>query len=39
MEIRLSPHGAYRHQYHPDIYIEQYSTQGDHLHIVIIILP
>ena len=70
MKIRLSAHGAYRHQYHvvwipkyrqrilkgelktlieqrlfdihqyhPDIEIEKYSIQGDHLHIVIIIPP
>ncbi len=70
MEIRLSAHGAYRHQYHvvwitkyrkrilkdelktfvqqrlsdihqyyPDIEVEKYSIQVDHLHIVIIIPP
>jgi putative transposase len=70
MKIRLSAHGAYRHQYHvvwiskyrqrilrgelktfieqrlfdihqyhPDIEIEKYSIQDDHLHIVIIIPP
>ena len=70
MKIRLSAHGAYRHQYHvvwipkyrqrilegelksfieqrlfdihqhhPDIEIEKYSIQKDHLHIVIIIPP
>ena len=70
MEIRLSAHGAYRHQYHvvwipkyrqrilegelkafieqrlfdiyqyhPDIEIEKYSIQKDHLHIVIVIPP
>ena len=70
MRIRLSAHGAYRHQYHvvwiakyrqrilkgelktfieqrlfdihqyhPDIEIEKYSIQDDHLHIVIIIPP
>ena len=70
MKIRLSAHGAYRHQYHvvwipkyrqqilegelkafieqrlfdiyqyhPDIAIEKYSIQDDHLHIVIIIPP
>ena len=70
MKIRLSAHGAYRHQYHvvwipkyrqrilegelkafieqrlfdihqyhPDIEIEQYSIQNDHLHIVIVIPP
>jgi putative transposase len=70
MKIRLSSHGAYRHQYHvvwipkyrqrilkdelktfieqrlfdihqyhPDIEIEKYSIQSDHLHIVIIIPP
>jgi len=27
------------HQYHPDIEIEKYSIQDDHLHIVIIIPP
>ena len=27
------------HQYHPDIEIEQYSIQNDHLHIVIVIPP
>ncbi len=70
MKIRLSAHGAYRHQYHvvwipkyrkpilkgelkafvekrlfdiqayhPDVEIEKYSIQKDHLHIVIIIPP
>ena len=70
MEIRLSAHGAYRHQYHivwipkyrkkilkgelkafvekhlfdiqefhPDIQIEEYSIQSDHVHLVIIIPP
>jgi len=70
MKIRLSAHGAYRHQYHvvwipkyrqrilegelkafieqrlfdiyqyhPDIEIEKYSIQKDHLHIVIVIPP
>jgi REP-associated tyrosine transposase len=70
MEIRLSAHGAYRHQYHivwipkyrkrvltgelkahiekrlfdihqyhPDVEIEKYSIQADHLHMVIIIPP
>ena len=70
MKIRLSAHGAYRHQYHvvwipkyrkrilevelkafveqrlfdihqyhPDIEIEKYSIQYDHLHIVIVIPP
>ena len=70
MEIRLSAHGAYRHQYHivwipkyrkkilkgelkafiekhlfdiqefhPDIQIEDYSIQTDHVHLVIIIPP
>ena len=70
MKIRLSAHGAYRHQYHvvwipkyrqrilegelkafieqrlfdiyqyhPDIEIEKYSIQNDHLHIVIVIPP
>jgi len=70
MKVRLSAHGAYRHQYHivwipkyrrrilegelkvfieqrlfdihqyhPDIEIEQYSIQNDHLPIVIVIPP
>jgi len=70
MEIRLSAHGAYHHQYHvvwipkyrkkvltgelrnfveqhlhdiqkhhPDIEIEQYSIQGDHLHLIMVIPP
>ena len=70
MDIRLSAHGAYHHQYHvvwipkyrkkilegelkvfleshlydiqeyhPDIEIEQYNIQKDHIHIVIIIPP
>ena len=70
MKIRLSSHGAYRHQYHvvwipkyrqrilegelkefieqrlfdiyqyhPDVEIEKYSIQNDHLHIVIVISP
>ena len=70
MEVRLSAHGAYHHQYHvvwiskyrkrilrgklkefiekrlfdvqkyhPDIEIEQYSTQKDHIHLVITIPP
>ena len=70
MKIRLSGHGAYRHQYHvvwipkyrkeiltgelkeyvekhlidiqeyhPDIEIEKYSIQKDHIHLVIIIPP
>lgn len=70
MEIRLSAHGAYHHQfhivwipkyrkkilkgelkkfiekrlfdvqhYHPDIEIEKYSIQKDHVHLVIIIPP
>jgi putative transposase len=70
MEIRLSAHGAYHHQYHivwipkyrkkvlegelkefiekhlydiqeyhPDIEIEKYSIQKDHIHLVIIIPP
>ena len=70
MKIRLSGHGAYRHQYHvvwipryrkgiltgelkefvekhlfdiqkyhPDIEIENYSIQKDHIHLVIIIPP
>ena len=70
MEIRLSAHGAYHHQYHvvwipkyrkkilegqlkefvekhlydiqtyhPDIEIENYNIQKDHIHLVIIIPP
>jgi putative transposase len=70
MEIRLSGHGAYHHQYHvvwipkyrkkilkdslkefvekrlfdiqefhPDIEIEKYSIQKDHIHLVIAIPP
>ena len=70
MEVRLSGHGAYHHQYHvvwipkyrkkilqgklkefiekrlfdvqeyhPDIEIEKYSIQKDHIHLVIIIPP
>ena len=70
MEVRLSAHGAYHHQYHvvwipkyrkkilegklkefiekrlfdvqeyhPDIEIEKYSIQRDHIHLVIIIPP
>ena len=70
MEVRLSAHGAYHHQYHvvwipkyrkkilqgelkefiekrlfdiqeyyPDIEIEKYSIQKDHIHLVIIIPP
>ena len=70
MQIRLSAHGAYRHQYHivwipkyrkkilqgqlkvflserlgdihmhyPDIEIEQYNIQVDHIHLVICIPP
>jgi putative transposase len=70
MEIRLSAHGAYHHQYHvvwipkyrkkilkgslkefvekrlfdiqefhPDIEIEKYSIQKDHIHLVIAIPP
>ena len=70
MEVRLSAHGAYHHQYHvvwiskyrkrilrgklkefiekrlfdvqkyhPDIEIEQYSIQKDHIHLVITIPP
>jgi len=70
MEVRLSAHGAYHHQYHvvwipkyrkkilqgklkefiekrlfdvqeyhPDIKIEKYSIQKDHVHLVIIIPP
>lgn len=70
MEIRLSAHGAYHHQYHvvwipkyrkkilkgelkkyiekrlfdiqkyhPEVEIEKYSIQSDHLHLVIIIPP
>ena len=70
MEIRISAHGAYHHQYHvvwipkyrkkvltvelksfiekhlfdiqeyhPDIAIENYSIQKDHIHLVIIIPP
>ncbi len=70
MEIRLSAHGAYHHQYHivwipkyrkrilkgelkkfieeklfdiqeyhPDVEIERYSIQEDHIHLIIIIPP
>ena len=70
MDIRLSAHGAYHHQYHvvwipkyrkriligqlkefvekhlfdiqeyhPDIEIERYSIQKDHVHLIIIIPP
>jgi putative transposase len=70
MEIRLSAHGAYHHEYHvvwipkyrkrilkgevktfieehifdiqgyhPDIEIERYSVQTDHVHLIIIIPP
>jgi putative transposase len=70
MEIRLSAHGAYHHQYHlvwipkfrkkilkgsvkefvekrlfdiqkfhPDIEIEKYSIQKDHIHLVIVVPP
>lgn len=70
MEIRLSSHGAYHHQYHivwipkyrkkilkgslkkfveshlfdiqeyhPDVEIEKYSIQADHIHLVIIVPP
>ena len=70
MEIRLSAHGAYHHQYHivwipkyrkkilkgdlkkfietrlfeihdyhPEVEIERYSVQEDHVHLVIIIPP
>jgi len=70
MDIRLSAHGAYHHQYHivwipkyrkrvlkgklkdyleehlfdiqtyhPDVEIERYSIQVDHLHLVIVIPP
>lgn len=70
MEIRLSAHGAYHHQYHivwipkyrrkvltgelkaflekdlftiqqfhPDVEIEQFSIQRDHVHVVMIIPP
>ena len=70
MEIRLSAHGAYHHQYHivwipkyrkkiligelkkyieshlfdiqsyhPDVQIEKYSIQRDHIHLVAIIPP
>ena len=70
MEIRLSAHGAYHHEfhvvwipkyrkrilkgevkcfvekhifdiqgYHPDIEIERYSIQSDHVHLIIIIPP
>ena len=70
MEIRLSAHGAYHHQYHivwipkyrkkilkgelkkfietrlfeihdyhPEVEIEKYSVQEDHIHLVIIIPP
>ena len=70
MEIRLSAHGAYHHQYHivwipkyrkkilkgdlkkfietqlfeihdyhPEVEIEKYSVQEDHVHLVIIIPP
>ena len=70
MEIRLSAHGAYHHEYHivwipkyrkrilkgevrdlvekhifdiqryhPDIEIERYSVQIDHVHLIIIIPP
>jgi putative transposase len=70
MEIRLSAHGAYHHQYHvvwipkyrkrvlkgdlkdflakrlgeiqeyqPDIEVEQFSIQVDHVHLVVVIPP
>ena len=70
MQIRLSAHGAYRHQYHivwipkylkriikgelkefiekrlfdiqeyyPEVEIEKYSIQDDHIHLIIIIPP
>lgn len=70
MQIRLSVHGAYHHQfhvvwipkyrkkilkgelrkfiekrlfdvqdYHPDVEIEKYSIQQDHIHLIIIIPP
>ena len=70
MEIRLSSHGAYHHQYHvvwipkyrkkiltgefkrhieshlfdiqgyhPDVEIERYSIQRDHVHLVVIVPP
>ncbi len=70
MEIRLSAHGAYHHQYHvvwiskyrkkipqgklkkyiekrlfdiqkyhPEVEIEKYSIQSDHLYLLIIIPP
>ena len=70
MEIRLSAHGAYHHEYHvvwipkyrkkilkgevkafveehifdiqgyhPDIEIERYSVQSDHVHLIVIIPP
>jgi len=70
MDIRLSAHGAYHHQYHvvwipkyrkkilkgqlkefvekhlfdiqeyhPDVEIERYSIQKDHVHLIIIIPP
>jgi len=70
MQIRLSAHGAYHHQYHvvwipkyrkkilkgeltkfiekrlfdvqnyhPDVEIEKYSIQQDHIHLIIIIPP
>lgn len=70
MEIRLSSHGAYHHQYHivwipkyrkrvlkgelkefiegklfdiqeyhPDVEVERYSVQEDHIHLIMIIPP
>ena len=70
MQIRLSAHGAYHHQYHlvwipkyrkrvlkgdlkdflakrlgeiqeypPDIEVEQFSIQADHVHLVVVIPP
>ena len=70
MEIRLSGHGAYHHEfhivwipkyrkkilqgglkdfiekhlndiedYHPDVEIEKFSIQGDHVHLIIVIPP
>ncbi len=70
MEIRLSAHGAYQHQYHvvwipkyrrrilrgaikvfvqehipqiqhyhPDVIVQQWSVQVDHIHVVLVIPP
>ena len=70
MEVRLSAHGAYQHQYHvvwipqyrrrilrgaiksfvqehlpqiqryhPDVTVQQWSVQVDHIHVVMVIPP